>query len=109
MERNNNIEHILNSLDGIRKAEARPFMYTRVMARLQNEESNLWAKVGSFIEKPAIAACCLIAVIGTNAYFIISAPDNKQEESAITSSSTAEILQSENFILASNSSYDLNR
>lgn len=108
MDNNNNIEDILNSFEGIQKAEGRPFMYTRVMARLKNEEANFWTKAGSFIARPAVVICCFIAIIGTNLFFIIHS-DTKQEETIISSNSTAEILQNENSILASYTSYDLNR
>lgn len=44
-----NIENILNSFDNASKAEARPFMHTRVLVKLEGNKS-----VYSFITKPAL-------------------------------------------------------
>ena len=100
---NKNIEDILNSLDGIKKAEARPFMYTRIMERLQ-EDHSFWGRTISLLSRPVIAFSCLAVVLLANVFTIInSATENQQESVSITSSNTVtDVLQNDNFILAVN-------
>lgn len=81
-EPENKIENILNSLDGISRAKARPFMYTRVMARMQNEEKNIWSQIGNFIARPVIALSCLLIILGTNIYFVMNG-ENRQDETTV--------------------------
>ena len=99
-----NIEKILGSLDGVQRAEARPFMYTRVMARLQEDDvKSIWGRTVAFIARPAIAFACLTAVIATNLFFVIN---TEKDEKAITttavSNSLEDFLQNDNFVLAVN-------
>jgi len=81
-----NTEEILNSLDGIRRAEPQPYFYTRLSARL-NREKNGWEKVASFISKPAfaIAAIALFLIINVTILFNSSsnATSSPQEESSL--------------------------
>lgn len=107
MKQQDHIETILNSFDGIQRAESRPFMYTRVVARL-NEESNFWTRTSSIIAKPLVAICCLVSVITVNVYLIVKA-NNEEKAEAVTAGTESDILQNENFILASNTSYDFNK
>jgi hypothetical protein len=58
MKQNDSIEHrveeTLNSLDGLQKAGPGPFFYTRVMARMEDEQKNLWEMITSYITKPFV-------------------------------------------------------
>lgn len=99
-------EKILNSLDGITRAQARPYMYTRVMARLQ-EENSFWGRTTGFLTRPVIAFACLSAVILVNVFTVIKADfaqQQQQEEvaSVINSTSVSDVLQNDNYILAVN-------
>ncbi|WP_018630279.1 hypothetical protein [Niabella aurantiaca] len=107
MKQQDHIETILNSFDGIQRAESRPFMYTRVRARL-SEESNFWTRTSSIIAKPVVAICCLVSVVTVNVYLIIKA-NNEQNTETVAAGAESDILQNENFILASNNSYDFNK
>lgn len=99
----NKIDEILSSLDGIQRAGARPFMYTRVMARMQSEDRTVWGRVVSYIARPAVALACMIAVIATNAYFITKTEKQEEEAAAISATSAVEdYWQNENFVLAVN-------
>jgi hypothetical protein len=59
-----NIDLILDSLDGIQPAQPRPFLHTRVMARLERNRSNPWVMAWNFLSKPAvyvsIIACLMV-------------------------------------------------
>ena len=49
------VDKTLDSLDGIQRASANPFLFTRIQARLQKEEKNFWSQAFAFISRPAIA------------------------------------------------------
>ncbi len=63
------IENILNSFDGMQRAEVRPFFHTRVMARLEKETAveNSWMPV----RKPVWVIAVLSFLFLTNVYLII--------------------------------------
>ncbi|MBZ4189800.1 hypothetical protein [Niabella beijingensis] len=108
MKKQEHIDAILDSFDGIKRAETRPFMYTRVRARIQ-EESNFWMKTSSVITRPLVAVCCLVSIITVNVYLIIDADHRQKAETMATAGTESDILQNENFILASNTGYDFNK
>ncbi|GAB3424063.1 hypothetical protein [Niabella aquatica] len=98
------IESILESLDGIDRAATRPFMYTRVMARIE-EESSFFTRAVGFFARPVIAFGCLSAVLIANIYTVFNSDyEQQQEVSAILSAnnSISDVLQNENYILAAN-------
>lgn len=102
MKRSNlEIDEILNSLDGIARAEARPFMHTRVMARVQDENS-FWTKAVGFIARPAVAIACVLVVLMANTYTVMNSDYTEPEVSSITSTVVSDGLQNENYILAVN-------
>ena len=59
------IEETLESLNGIRRAEANPFLYTRIQARLKQPGSVL-EQVVMFSGRPAFAFLVLLIVLVTN-------------------------------------------
>ncbi|MFP5042819.1 hypothetical protein [Parasediminibacterium sp. JCM 36343] len=62
---NKEIDDILNSLDGMSKAEAPFFFQTRLLARLQQRQSiPIWQSWGAFLAQPAFA-------IGTLSLFLV--------------------------------------
>ena len=68
---NHKIQETLNSLEGIEKASARPFFFTRLEARMNNEK-NIWGRVSSFVARPVIAFACICFIIMVNAAVILS-------------------------------------
>ena len=60
------IEEVLASTDGMQRAEPRPFLFTRVEARMQTEK-NFWSRVSSFVARPVVAFACIAAIIVINA------------------------------------------
>ena len=81
-----NAEEILNSLDGMRRAEPQPYFYTRLMTKL-DKQKNGWEKVAGFISKPvfAIAMIALFLIINIAILFNSSsnATSSSQEESSL--------------------------
>lgn len=100
---NNHVDKILASLDGMQRANAKPFMHTRVLARLQ-EENSFWAHAVSFLTKPIIAFCCLAGIVVANVYTVIDADKNAvaEEEQTISPGAFADVMHNDNYILAVN-------
>ena len=62
------IEQTLQSLDGVKRAEANPFLFTRIKARM-NKKANGWEEgIFSFVSKPAIAVAILVIVMAVNGW-----------------------------------------
>jgi hypothetical protein len=59
----------LESLDGIKRVEANPYLFTRIKARMQQQNSG-WERTYSFISRPVIALAILIAVIAVNSFSV---------------------------------------
>lgn len=74
---NPNIEKILHSLEGIERAEPRPFFFTRLEARMQRE-NNVWATITGFLARPAMAFSVIVIVLIINAIALINTFDSPQ-------------------------------
>ncbi len=59
------IEEALNSVDLIKQAEVKPYLLTRINARMNRETETAWEKAGRFIGRPAVAftGLCMILLI----------------------------------------------
>lgn len=59
------IEEALESVDSVNRAEAKPFLLTRINARMSKETESVWEKAGWFIGRPAVAfsGVCMIILI----------------------------------------------
>lgn len=65
-------EDILSSLDGMLPASPGPFLYTRLMARMQARREGYWSHVAEFFSRPKVAMALAIAFIMINAYILFS-------------------------------------
>ena len=63
------IDEAMQSLDGINRATPRPFLFTRLEARMQNEK-NIWIRVSSFVARPVVAFVCVCFVLIINVMVI---------------------------------------
>ena len=61
------IEQTLQCLDGAKRAEANPFLFTRIKARM-SRKANVWERTFSFISRPAIAFAIVVAVMAVNGW-----------------------------------------
>lgn len=66
-----NTEEILNSLDGIVKAEPRPFLFTRIQARMMQEEKLPELAVLRFITRPVFVLSLTLIFVCINAYIVV--------------------------------------
>jgi len=64
------IDAVMHSLDGVEKASPKPFLFTRLEARMQNERS-VWYKLSAFVAKPMVAFACICLVLIINASVIL--------------------------------------
>lgn len=71
------IDEVMHSMDGIEKASPRPFLFTRLEARMQAER-NVWVKLSSFLVRPVVAFTCICFVLIINAMVIllVNSPGN---------------------------------
>jgi hypothetical protein len=75
-----NTEEILSSLDGIVKAEPRPFLFTRIQARMMQEEKLPELAVLRFITRPAFVLGLTLLFISINAYIAINRTESGNAE-----------------------------
>ena len=75
MNSNENINRLINealsSVDEIKRAEAKSFLFTRINARMNKSTESVWEKAGWFITRPAVALAvvCLVLIINATAIF----------------------------------------
>jgi hypothetical protein len=86
-------EDILNSLNGIRRAEPQPFLYTRVQARLMREESRPEITIFRFVTRPAFAICFALVFLFINGYLVNSKIQEDQPMEDIGQPIAAEYVQ----------------
>ena len=73
------IEETMNSLDGMHRAEANPFLYTRIQARLSARKSVL-DKVIAVAGKPVFALTILFVVLVSNISVMVQSSLNSSEQ-----------------------------
>lgn len=66
---NKKIEETMRSMDNMERATPRPFLFTRLEARMEGEK-NMWNKVSSFVARPVVAFACICFVLILNAMII---------------------------------------
>lgn len=87
------IEKTLECLNGIKRAEANPFLFTRIKARMSRKQG-IWDRTFSFVSKPLVALAVLALVMAMNgsSYFV---NDTATQETFI-SEETASLPEFEN-------------
>jgi hypothetical protein len=84
------VDKTLDSLDGIQSASANPFLFTRIQARLQKEETNFWSQAFTFISRPAVAFAGVAIAIIINAIVLFESRSepvkNTQDEEQVFAS-----------------------
>ena len=95
------VEETLNSLDGVQRAMANPFLFTHIKQKLDNDEKSLWIGVFSFINKPAVAISAIVITILINAFVFFEF----RFETAETTEESEQVFASE-YNLSSSTIYD---
>jgi hypothetical protein len=96
------IEQTLQCLDGVKRPEANPFLFTRIKARM-NRKANVWERAFSFISKPAFAVAIVVVVMAVNGWALWGGPDTGE---TITADTNVSELANEYNVVASVDNYD---
>lgn len=96
------IEQTLQCLDGVKRAEANPFLFTRIQARMAKKDS-VWERAFSFISRPAIAVAIVLLVMTVNGWALLGSNSN---DNAIGDSANVSELANEYNVVASVNNYD---
>ena len=75
----NKVEKTLSSIDHTERAKANPFLYTRIMSSLKEEEKGTWGKALSFINRPVIAFAAILAVVIMNSLVFFQSSETSQQ------------------------------
>lgn len=71
---NNLVNEALQSLDDIKQADGKPFLFTRMKAKMQPSQTpSVWDTVLAFISKPSVAVSCITLIIAINAWALSDA------------------------------------
>jgi hypothetical protein len=73
------IEETLNSWDGAQRAAVKPFLHTRVMAKLAAKKETKSGWIPSLLARPMVAVAMICAVLAVNGWFLFG---GKKEEGA---------------------------
>lgn len=68
-------EDALNSMDNIQRANPKPYLLTRIQARMDNARPSAWEQVGRFITRPAVAFALCALILLNFTWALISRPD----------------------------------
>lgn len=94
------VDRVLNSLDGMERAQPQPWFYTRLKTRLSKEETTAWEYISRLLSRPVVAVTSLCLVLLMNGYFLLQSND------VVNNNQTAmgeQVIESESLIAASSS------
>lgn len=99
------IEEIMRSFDAMKKASPRPFFFTRLEARMQNQKS-IWDEISSFVAKPMVAFACICLVLIINAVVIFSSSKSSNSTINSVSQQNSELATADEYNLVSSNFYE---
>jgi len=76
------VEAVLNSLDGIERAAPQPFFYTRLMARMEQVDESPWNKWMQLLSKPSVAVAILSLFIILNGVMLFSRSNQEEDNNS---------------------------
>jgi hypothetical protein len=100
------IEQTMQCLDGAKRAEANPFLFTRIQARM-SKNSNRWEeRTFSFISRPIIAVAIVVLVMVVNGWALMGGGSGSNDNLAGESTNNVSELANEYNVVASVNNYD---
>lgn len=96
-------DQTLKSLEGIQRAEPQPYFFTRVKARLERGEKNIWEVMGVFLARPAIAFSGLCLILAIN-IFILTKKDTVSTQ--LNAVQNTQVTEDENILAVASNTYD---
>ncbi len=82
------VEETLESADGAGRAEPRPFLLTRIHARMNRDSDSVWERTGWFITRPAVAFSGLCMIILVNVAVLLF------NQGSVVTPGTEQVIQS---------------
>ena len=73
------VEETLASLEGLRRAEPRPFFHTRLMARMERAGDTGMDKVVAFISRPTFVIVATVLFMILNGYILVGFLNGQKE------------------------------
>ena len=104
---NNRIDEVLNSLDGVNKAMAPDFFYTRLRARM--EKGLPQSNSRSWTLRPVYVISALLLVISVNLFVFLRSQDETTATVADNNESVQQSIAAEYNLYDINTVYDLNK
>ena len=102
MNKNENIEKkigdAMSSLDGVGRATPKPFLLTRINARMSRQTETGWERAGSFLARPVYVIAGLLLLIGLNTMAVLLNPKAETE----TTTASEQLNSSPDDYVASN-------
>jgi hypothetical protein len=96
-------DQTLESLEGIQRAEPQPYFFTRLKARLERDEKNIWEVTGTFLARPAIAFSGLCLILAINVFILIKKDTAATQLNAVQN---AQVTEDENILAVAGNTYD---
>jgi hypothetical protein len=81
------IEDALSSVDDAQRAEPKPYLLTRINARMNKGASSVWEKAGWLITRPVVAFSGLCMIVLLN---VLAVMNNKTSDSGTVTEQTAQ-------------------
>ena len=91
------VDEAMDSILSIGQATPQPFFYTRLMARIQREESSGWEKISGLISRPAVAFLTVSTVLMLNIYVALNETSPVMNSGEISEVATADDLGTNTF------------
>ena len=100
------IEQTLESLNGVKRAEANPYLFTRIKARM-NKRTGAWERTFSFVSKPLVALAVLALVMTINGWSYFGSASAAPETFVADETANLPDFENEYKLITSTDSYDL--
>lgn len=100
-------EDALSSIEGIKRATVKPFLLTRIHARINKQTESLWEKAGRIISRPVVAFAGLCLIILINAAVIVS--KNSSAQTSVAEQTTQAPTDEFSYTVATIYDYDNNQ
>ena len=91
----------MESLDGMARATASAWTYTRVKARLLQEAKKPWERVAAILARPAVAVAGLVVILLVNAFILF-----KTDTPELAAADENRLQVDSESLIASSSSFD---
>ena len=99
------IGQTLQCLDGVKRAESNPFLFTRIQSKINKKSSRWEERTFSFLSRPAIAVGIVVVVMAVNGWALWGNSGPGSNETASADTSVYELANDYN-VVASVDNYD---